>query len=488
MKKTALLLSLILFICCGFTFSSCGCSKDTTSNFYDICVTYDETEKVLSGYETVTFKNDSENAFNELKFNLFGNAFRKDAKFKPILSGQDLTAYYNGESYGKMEVSAVEFDGEKIAYSIGGEDENILIVKLKDTLYPEETVTVKIYFSLHLANVLSRTGYNDKTVNLGNFYPVLCAVENGAFKECVYYAIGDPFYSEVADYKTSITVSSNLTVCSSGELINATEKGDKKTYSYTLKKARDFAFVLSSEFDLLTKTENGVTINYYYYNDLTPKDTLDISVKAIKTFSNAFINYPYKTYSLCQTGFIEGGMEYPCLSMISDALTDKAVIEEVAVHETAHQWWYSLVGNDEISHAFLDEGLTEYSVVLFYEKNPEYQVTRTELIGTAHKSYSTFCSIYDKIFGKKDTSMLRSLKEFSSSYEYVNIAYIKGALMFDYLRTAVGDTAFFNGLKKYATDYSYKIATPDSLVGVFEKIGANTNGFFKSWFNGEVIL
>ena len=50
-----------------------------------------------------------------------------------------------------------------------------------------------------------------------------------------------------------------MTVCSSGELINATEKGDKKTYFYTLKNARDFAFVLSSEFYLLTKTENGVT-------------------------------------------------------------------------------------------------------------------------------------------------------------------------------------------------------------------------------------
>ena len=41
-------------------------------------------------------------------------------------------------------------------------------------------------------------------------------------------------------------------------------------------------------------------------------------------------------------------------------------LELVTVHEVAHQWWYGLVGNDEVHDSWLDEGLTEYSTILYY--------------------------------------------------------------------------------------------------------------------------
>ena len=60
--------------------------------------------------------------------------------------------------------------------------------------------------------------------------------------------------------------------------------------------------------------------------------------------------------------------------------------------------------------------------------------------------------------------------------------------MFDYLRETIGDNKFFNGLKRYYENYKFKNAIPDDLVGVFEKIGADSNGFFKSFFDGKVII
>ena len=41
-------------------------------------------------------------------------------------------------------------------------------------------------------------------------------------------------------------------------------------------------------------------------------------------------------------------------------------LEYVTVHETAHQWWYGVVGNDQIDEPWLDEALTEYSTILYY--------------------------------------------------------------------------------------------------------------------------
>ena len=84
--------------------------------------------------------------------------------------------------------------------------------------------------------------------------------------------------------------------------------------------------------------------------------------------------------------------------------------------------------------------------------------------------------------------MIKSLGEFKGEYEYVNLAYVKPCIMYEYLRKTVGDEAFFKGLKKYYESYKFKNATPDDLVGVYEKLGKDTNGFFESFFEGKVII
>ena len=180
-------------------------------------------------------------------------------------------------------------------------------------------------------------------------------------------------------------------------------------------------------------------------------------------------------------------MEFPALVMISDELKGLPY-GEVIVHETAHQWWQSAVGNNEIEHGFLDEGLAEYSVVLFYENYAEYGYTRQSLIKASEQTYKVFCSVSDKLNGKVNTVMIRSLKDFLSEYEYVNVAYIKPCLMYDGIRTTIGNKRFFNALKRYYEQNKFKNAEPDDLVGAFEKVGADTNGYFESFFLGKEII
>jgi aminopeptidase N len=276
-------------------------------------------------------------------------------------------------------------------------------------------------------------------------------------------------------------------VASSGKLTDTTVENGKAVNCYSVKNARSFALVLSEKFSLLTEQVDGVEINYYYYNDAAPQDSMQYAVKSINYFEKTFGEYPYSTYSVVQTEFVQGGMEFPGLVMISNGL-DARSYGEVIVHETAHQWWQSVVGNNEIEYGFLDEGLAEYSVVLFYENHPEYGLSRQALIKSAQDTFKVFCTVSDKLFGKVDTSMLRSLKDFKSEYEYVNMAYIKPCIMYDTLRTTLGEDRFFKGLKRYYETYKFKNAVPDDLVGVFEKIGADSNGFFQSFFDGTAII
>jgi aminopeptidase N len=179
-------------------------------------------------------------------------------------------------------------------------------------------------------------------------------------------------------------------------------------------------------------------------------------------------------------------MEYPALTMISDSL-DEANTLYTVVHENAHQWWYALVGNDQFNYSWQDEGLAEYSSLLFFENTPNYGITRTGMLGSATKAYRAFYSVYNQIFGDANTAMNRPLSEFISDYEYVNIAYNKGLLMFEALRTAMGDEKFFASLKDYFESNVYTISTPEHLIAAFVK-RADVEGVFASFTEGKIII
>ncbi len=488
MKKRARLISLLLALVFSLTFYALsGCSDNNAKvSKYQIEATLNE--NVLSGKERVVFYNSSENAFSVLKFNLYPNAYREGAKYSPISNQYKTRAYYNGINYGAIEINGVcDERGNALEFEICGEDKNILSVTLPQTVYPDESICVIIDFSTVIAQVISRLGITAQSINLANFYPILCGLYNDAFYECVYYSVGDPFFSDASDYEVSLCVDESYVVASSGKLVGSSVKDGKKTLSYTAKNLRSFACVLSQNFDIVTKNYDNIEINYYFYKDQTPEKSLDTANKSISYFQETFGTYPFETYAVVQTPFLQGGMEFSGLVMISDNL-EREAYDEVIIHETAHQWWQAGVGNNEIEHPFLDEGLTEYSVVLFYENHSEYGFTREQLIKSSEQTYKMYCSVYEKLFNRVDTTMLRPIGEFNGEYEYVNLCYVKPCIMFDYLRTSIGDAKFFKALKKYYSDFTYKNACPDDLVGAFEKCGNNTNGFFESFFEGKVII
>lgn len=484
MRKTSLFLSLIL---CFSVFSCIFACKDKSSNVTEYKINASFEKNTLTAIQTVDYFNDTETALKELKFNLYGNAYRKDAKYSPVSIHTVAQSYPDGISYGDMQINEVKVDGEIAEFVVGGVDLNVLTVNIGKEIFPEERVLVEIDYQLNLANVVSRTGINRHTVNLANFYPILCARDKDGFYECVYYSVGDPFYSDCANYEVTFSVDKSYTVATSGKRVAVKDDGEKYEYTYKINSARSFAIVLSNEFESLTDNSTDVEINYYYYDDDNPQKSMEYAVKSMNYYEKTFGEYPYETYSVVQTGFVQGGMEFPALVMIKGDLEDGAY-GEVIVHETAHQWWQSVVGNNEIEYGFLDEGLAEYSVVLFYENHPEYGMKRESMIETSEKTFKSFCTVYDKLFGAVNTGMIRSLKDFSGEYEYVNIAYIKPCIMYEYLRKTAGEERFFKGLKKYYENYKFKNAEPHDIVGVFEKIGADSNGYFETFFSGKEII
>ena len=437
--------------------SLAACSPHTQERTqYRITAAYDG-GNTLSGEVEVSYFNSTDNALDSLCFNLWGN----------------------GVEGGSMEITSLS----------GGEweaDGTALTVSLASTLYPEERAEVTIAYTLTLAEGNARTAVTEHTVNLGNFYPVLCAYDREGWLSYDYAGVGDPFVSEVADYTVELTVPEGYAVAASA-VAGGTETADgMTTHFYELGGARDFCAVLSTEFEIATCEADGTDVYYYYYDDENAENTLNVAAESLEFFDKTFGGYPYPAYTLVQTGLDAGGMEYPALAMISDKCDEQTAVY-TTVHETAHQWWYAVVGSNSYTSPWQDEGLCEYSCMLFFENAPQYGFTKVGLLGSATKAYRGYYSVYNQLFEGADTSMTRALDEYAGEYEYANIAYNKGLLLFDAAANAVGQENAVAALRKYFEEYKYSVAPPEGLIACFAAYG-DAEGVFNSFLNGEIII
>ena len=431
--------------------------KEATRCSYRIEAEY--LEGTLNATVCVSVVNGTQNTLEKIPFALYGNAFSEEAE-RPVSELFSSACYYDGESYGGMEIHSVE---GAVSYDVtsGG---SILTAYLSEPLYPDECVTLTLDYTLTLAKANHRLGVGENCVNLSYFYPMLFAQNESGFYEYKPTAVGDPFVLPVADFSVSLTVPREYTVACGGEATRQ-EEGEKAIYSYEAKCVRDAAFVLG-HFEKSSAVSGGVQVEYYYFGDEDPAYTMQAALDALATYTQLFGEYPYEKFAFAETDLYLGGMEYSSFITIS-SLLQKTERVSVVAHEAAHQWWYAVVANDQNACAWQDEGLSEYSVALFYEHNPDYQKTYRDLITASEGAYRNYYSIKSQLSSEVDTSMSRPLSSFSGDYEYRILAYDKGVVLFDRLRFGMGDRRFFAALKRYVSAYAFEVASEADLIGCF---------------------
>ena len=179
-----------------------------------------------------------------------------------------------------------------------------------------------------------------------------------------------------------------------------------------------------------------------------------------------------------------GGMEFGSLV----AVTPDASRENYAftvVHETAHQWWFGIVGSDQLNEPWLDEGLTEFSAAYFFLQGGEPERYRDAVLAaTAH--YSRFAALPEAVgFSGK---MSRPLSSYVSAGEYVAVTYSKGLLLFDTLFTLAGEKTFVAALADYCRSHAYDTATADDLAAAFLSQGFDASGVMNAFINDTALI
>jgi len=247
---------------------------------------------------------------------------------------------------------------------------------------------------------------------------------------------GDPFVTPVSPFvHVSITSDRVLTYATPGSRVAVS--GLRQTFEAT--NVRDFAFTAAPDYRTISALVGDNIIRVYYRGGFPAAATLAAAKRALTKFEALVGPYPYRTYRLAQTagGY---GMESPGLTWIPTGVA-RANLPYLVTHETGHQWFYSLIGNDQARQPFADEAATDFLAryVLGLRRASRCSTARLDL--TIYR-YSTAC--------------------------YYEIIYIQGGNFLEGLRQRMGPVAFWRGMRAYVGANHFQFGSTTELLNYLD--------------------
>ncbi len=445
-------------------------------NTYDVNLEVNPETRIINGVQKIKFTNKTGKNLDKIYLNVYLNAFSSDYGLTPYFSNFYNKIYKNGLSYGYTKVINASCDNEDAGFVLNG---TVLELTPQNIIKTNDAAEIKIQFESFVPKINHRTGANDKAMWFGNFLPTLAVYDKEGWHTEPYYPAGEPFYTETSSYIVNIKTPANYTVVATGlETTTEIENKTEKTTTITAKLARDFAFAISDSYvkDTVT-TESGIDINLYSYTNIPNKnEILRIAEESLNFFSDKIATYPFMQLDIVECElFFEGGMEYPeIIFMDSKKLKNKNVYSTIA-HEIGHQWFYNIIGNNQIKNAWLDEATT-----MFIQEGIFLDDKKIE-----QKIVAEYENLKTKLKQNSEDIMSNSIDKYSSWEDYYNIQYLKGKLMMYSLKCKMGEETFDRFLKDYYTKYAFRVVgRSDFIEAAEEAYGDKLTEFFNNWLYG----
>ena len=431
---------------------------------YRIVMALDAAARRLEGKQRVTFPNHTGVDLEEIVFRLYPN----------------LPQYG-----GAISVGPVWVDGERRAASLRAGD-TALAVPLGHPLPPGSSVTLELTFDVEIPEKEGQYclfGRSQGIWSLPDAYPLLAVHDGAAWREDIAPAHGDAVFADAAMYDVTLTLPPDQTLVTTGSVLGATLDPDgRSSHQISGGPLREFAFLASDRYQMAEVTSDGTMLRAYYFpeDETAGQATLNAAASALRSYENAFGPYPFDEMIVAEAPLLYYGMEYPGLNLIGSQLySDQgAELENRVVHEVAHQWWYAQVGNDQVNTPWLDEGLAEYSMSIYYrqvfgEEDANILVNQRWLV-----PYQVAVeNKYDAVVNQPSSAF---------TWEYEVIVYAKAALFFHALHQEVGDDTFEAIMREYVSQFRWGIATPDDFMGVAESVsGRDLDALFNEWILGK---
>jgi hypothetical protein len=251
----------------------------------------------------------------------------------------------------RLAVSRIVVDGHRRQLRLP--DPTTLVVPA--ALAAGHTVTAQLRFRLTLPQrAKDRISQDGDSIRLGSFFPVLPWVPGrGWATEPPAHVPSETSTTPVADFDVHIAAPPGLGVLASG--------AEVAPGHWVARAVRDFA-VAAGDFrtvrrriaapgpvDLTVAVARGVAVD--------PQQAADLAQRSLQHLAALYGRYPWRTFTLAYGPDLEAeGIEYPTL-----VFEGPGQLQLITPHEIAHQWFYSLVGDDQAADPWLDEGLASWA-------------------------------------------------------------------------------------------------------------------------------
>ena len=359
-------------------------------------------------------------------------------------------------------LGSVTTNGQAPAYiSLNGQ---WLTVGLLQTLQPGETTKVGIAYTLSLPYSSAKVenfGYTARQTNLIDWYPFIPPFKNGNWQLPAPYGFGENLVYEKADFYIDLSFadpSGQPVVAASTQAVS-----NNGVMHYEFPNARNFSFSFSHDFEYSFANIGGVQINNYYFPEdaAAAAKVLEVTAASIDVFSNIIGPYPHTQMTAVETE-LNDGLETDGLYFLSSSFYKQYTgsiqnnLSVIAIHETAHQWWYGGVASDQANEPWLDEALATYSEYMYFDtKHPELLQWWWNFRVYSHNPSGWVDS---------------SIYSFGYFSDYVNAVYFDGAEFLHNVNKRIGRQAFYQFIATYYANYNGRIATTQDFFSILGQV------------------
>jgi peptidase M1-like protein len=488
---------------------------------YTISVRLDPAAQTLTGTETIGLHNNSPQALNEVMLRLDHNIFRP--------SNPHAAPWVPAESTDGMVVTRLAVNGEAVdlapppAGGFGGRgrgeanaprrltasalDQTVARINLATPIAAKSNATLEIAWHTKLPGGPNGRGhrmtqrFDDVLFQPTQWYPRVAKYDDLRGWDTSTYLGPSEFYNNFGRFDVRMDVPAGWIVSGTGVLQNpqevltakarerlthvlesddvitivgddevgpgkSTAPGDRLTWHFVADMVNDFAWATAKDYvwratRATIPGKGPVPIHMLFqpshanlYASAGP-----IARHALEFYSKLWAPYPFPQLTL-QDG-PSAGMEYPMVINSNQGAAD---------HETGHQWWPMMVGNNETWYGWMDEGFNQYMNIL---SAADSRGVPPNLNGPGQS--------YGRISGNEDEPIMM----YSANYGgpmYSFQTYSKTPLMLSMLGGIVGDAEVQRAMSEYTKAWAFKHPSPWDYITFMDKaLGKDLGWFWYYW-------
>ena len=443
--------------------------------------------------ENVWFTNRGEDSLDELVFRVFANARTKTGPVQLVSAecvGQPCAVGWDRRGVLSIKPAASVKTGERLRLKLSFKGTLAIIDAERTQMMSQAFEGMSRSTSKEAAGDYGMVAFSNGIAAFGEFFAVLASRRAGQWVREDPTAMGDLSGDpSIINVKANIRLPAGAMLASSGSVLKEhTVIDDNGRVSYTEVEVaaplvRNFGMIVSRNFVVKSRNVGGVQVRSFALSGHQDKSEVVLTTAAdsLKVFEKRFGAYPYKELDLAEAPLVggAGGVEFSGFVTIASMFyqppaggaigkligsgksfnaTITPMLRFVTAHEVAHQWWHGLVGSDSREHPYVDEPLAQLSALLyiedtFGEKQADLE-TKRQVVSNYHMMRAN---------GREDQIVAQSVESFPDELSYAGTIYGKAPMFYQTVREKLGDTAFNQALRRYASKHAFGVAGPEAL-------------------------